>query len=48
MGEDGGRGVAVAAAFTPRVILLSGGSGGSSISMEEYGMSGSIVIAYCH
>ena len=47
MGEDGGRGVAVAAVFTPRVVLLvsegSGGVGGSSPSMEEYGISGSIL-----
>ena len=47
MGEDRGRGVAVAAVFTPSVVLLlregSGGLGGSSPSMEGYGMSGSML-----
>ena len=52
MGEEGGRGVAVAAGSTPRVVLLvhegSGGVGGSSPSMEGYAMSGSILEWFQH
>jgi hypothetical protein len=46
-GEEGGRGVAVAAVFTPREVPLKesggGASGRPSSSMDGCGISGSIL-----